>query len=109
MSFYTEAVERNLEGLSHVSVGPLYCCRKCRDLWCPSDNKEPEDEGSFSCAPCDTCGSVLGGLRYAAHGRLGKRRISSSLDVKDRIVHLEVCVDCVQFLANGTEKGESES
>jgi len=56
------------------------------------------DEGGFSWRPCELCGSQLGGDRYAAHGYSDRHGI----------VHYDVCVDCVMYLANGEEYPESE-
>ena len=83
MSKYTEAVERGLEGLSHVSGGICPGCPDCPEV----------DEGFFSHAPCDCCNSTLGGDRYAAHGA----------DPDGDLIHLDVCPDCVAYLANGEE------
>jgi len=51
-------------------------------------NEEVGDEGEFSWQPCELCHSTLGGQRYAAH----------ALDSNDELIHLEICVDCVQNL-----------
>jgi hypothetical protein len=45
------------------------------------------DEGSFSWRPCELCGSTLGGDRFIAHTGRGD--------------HLEICADCLVYLANG--------
>lgn len=49
------------------------------------------DEGGFSWAGCDSCGSSLGGNLSPAHyiGDAGE------------IVHCSVCVDCMMYHANG--------
>lgn len=46
------------------------------------------DEPSFSWQPCELCGSTLGGDRYSGHGR----------EPNDNIVHVEICLDCLQSL-----------
>ncbi len=91
MSRFTEAVERALNGLEHVSVGyvPYDKCGEC-----PEEQDESiGDEGYFSWSACDCCGSGLGGTRYAAHG----------IDANGDIVHLNVCQDCVWYITYGEE------
>lgn len=92
MSAFTKAVENGLTGLEHVSVGYM-SYEKCGDCPIGGDESDCGDEGHFSWSACDCCGSSLGGTRYAAHG----------LDSEGNIVHLDVCVDCLQFIANGEE------
>lgn len=48
-------------------------------------------ETEFSWSACDACGSTLGGDRTPAHG----------LDTNGAVLHMHVCVDCVEYLANG--------
>lgn len=84
MSAYTDAVERGLEGFTHESVGSSEGCDQC---------PEGEDEGHFSWESCEVCGAGLGGTRYAAH----------ACDAEGNVVHLEICVDCLAYLANGEE------
>jgi hypothetical protein len=57
------------------------------------ENDELPDEGGISRHPCECCGSGLAGTRYAAHG----------FDAHDELNHLEVCVDCLCYIANGDE------
>lgn len=94
---YLEALEHNLRGLSHVSAGACPTCEHCGPF-------DPDDcdacdvanEGGFSWSSCDACGSSLGGDRYPAHG------FSKPFDNGDDIlVHLDVCADCLCYLANG--------
>ena len=82
---FQKAVESGLEGLDAVSPGAM------PDRVCCEDNEH--DEPYFSWSPCDCCSSRLGGDRYAAHG----------IDEDGDIVHLDVCVDCLMYLANGDE------
>ncbi len=51
------------------------------------------DEGGFQFHDCEGCRSPLGGDRYCAHDGDGN--------------HYDVCVDCVQYLANGVLPDES--
>ena len=98
--FLAEYAERT-RGLSYVSPGH---CRKCAT--CDTCDRHPRescecfDEGFFSKSPCDTCGDTLHGKRYPAHGFRGKTR------PRGRPVHLDVCDDCLQYVANGTVPGE---
>lgn len=85
MSEFTERVEANLKGIEHVSTGYALGCNCCPEL--------DEDEGGFSWSSCASCGSTLGGNRYSAHG----------IVEGGRLIHLEVCEDCLCFLANGDE------
>jgi hypothetical protein len=85
MSKFTDAVESNLDGFELIACGKAESCPEC-----PSG----EDEGSFSWRSCDSCGSPLGGTRYAAHG-IEKTGIEP--------VHLDICVDCLLYHANGVE------
>lgn len=107
MSEYTEAVERGLLGLDFVSVGLAAYCQECRraygigdegqqDFQDSIDTGETIDEGGFSWQSCGCCGSHLGGNRYAAHG----------FNSAGELVHLEVCEDCLCYIANGDEPEE---
>jgi hypothetical protein len=87
MSKFTDAVEQGTEGLDYLSTGYA-----SHDL-CDECLEEQDDEGFFSWSSCDCCGSSLGGTRYAAHGR----------DKDGNLVHLDVCSDCLMYLANGDE------
>jgi len=95
---YEQAVEHGLAGLSAVSPGDNKECGECYPdaNRCPHCNKLDVDESdcvetSFSGNSCDICRRNLGGNRYPAHG----------LDKDDKLVHLEICVDCTYYLAYG--------
>jgi hypothetical protein len=91
MSAYTDAVEQELKGLEHISIGylPYEVCNEC-----PEDqNEDCGDEGHFSWSACGSCGSTLGGTRYTAHAK----------DNDGRLYHFDVCEDCVQYLTYGDE------
>jgi hypothetical protein len=91
MSAFTDAVERGTDGLDYLSTGylPHKSCREC-----PKEQLEPNMGGGwFSCAPCNCCGSELGGARYAAHGR----------DKDGTLVHLDVCEDCLMATSRKAE------
>lgn len=102
MSAFTEAVKRHLADLEAVSTGFNCRCKTCRErrdfeteaeAQVAQDAGEVVDEGSFSWRQCDTCGSTLGGDRHDAH----------ALDRFGVIVHMDVCTDCLMYLANGDE------
>ena len=103
MSEFTKSVEHYCEGY-HVAVGASASCAECRqDYGIDDDVTQDEaqeqmiDEGAFSCAQCDSCGSILGGDRYAAHG------IPQDYKAGGDTYHLSICVDCLMFHANGDE------
>ena len=102
MSTYTLAVEHNLTGLEAVSTGLCPGCQDCADAHGYEtlaaydeayEAGEVCDEGSFSWVDCDICDSSLGGDRYVWHA------------IIDGEIHhwSNACVDCVAYLANGTE------
>ena len=120
-SRFVAAFEAATKGLETLSVGawPLDPCKECRgtgrsapdtDCYacegigklceCPGCSNEGDkesgarDEGSFSWSSCDACGSSLGGDRFAGHALVGPEK---------NIVHLNVCCDCLMFIANGDE------
>lgn len=87
-------------GIEHISTGIYSKCSDCQSAWDMDEaaleaacaNDEVIDEGGFSWSQCDTCGSHLGGNRYAAHGFIG-----------ERVIHLDVCEDCLIYIANGDQ------
>ena len=118
-SRYVAAFEAQTKGLEALSVGawpldPCVACagtgladgdscydcdgtgKGCECQQCPAGGDEDgaRDEGSFSWSSCDTCGSSLGGDRFAGHALVGPGK---------NIVHLDVCCDCLMFIANGDE------
>lgn len=100
-SSYMRSFERMTRGLAHISVGLWGLCRECaaafgmdqEEFASKVESGEAFDEGGFSWQHCDTCGSGLGGMRYAAH----------AFDHKKSPVHLDVCGDCLNYIANGDE------
>ena len=84
---YQEAFARWTKDLVGLNTGLASCCPECGDF-----NEEIGDEGGFSWSQCDTCGSTLGGNRYAAHG---------FAEGDDTPIHLDVCEDCLCYIANG--------
>ena len=83
--------------LRTISPGICSQCEQCQSDY-GLDEEELDsycrtvgDEGGFSWQDCEGCRSTLGGDRFAAHG------IGDNGD----ICHLDVCYDCLQYLANG--------
>ncbi len=96
MSDYSGAVERELAGLTHESIGAIAGCAECWDGFTDQDDDESRElaeEPGFSWASCDSCGSTFGGDRHPAHA------VTSDGD----IIHLDVCTDCVMYLGAGEE------
>lgn len=94
MSKFTNAVERNLEGLSHVAPG----CKGPECEYADGDDNH-QCESHFSWSPCDSCGSTLGGDRQTAYAFT----IDDDGHIGDDPVKLSICVDCVMYHANGDE------
>ena len=63
------------------------------------DEQQAADEGGFSWSSCDCCGSNLGGDRYPAHTWRSDQPLTSA----GSLIHLDICTDCLLFLANGDE------
>ena len=105
---FRSAVDVSLAGLSAVSVGACDGCDECYRFLCDSSNpteeeREAAEEPNFSSSWCDGCGSSFGGDRHPAHAYLESPHPATRLD---HLIHLEVCCDCVQYIANGEEPQE---
>lgn len=86
---YERNVKDNLKGLSFVSTGSCPGCGECGlDEEATEEQRSAAEEGHFSWSDCDCCGQSLGGARYPAHGR----------DKDGRIIHLDVCEDCLYYI-----------
>lgn len=92
MSKYTDSVELWTDG-AQLAAGPCPGCEECGLGDVDSmDTEEYElaNEGeSFSSSQCECCGSTFAGERHYAH----------SIDEEHGILHWDVCVDCLLFLA----------
>lgn len=77
--------------------GRICECSSCSDF-----DPDIGDEGSFSWSECECCGSSLGGTRHAAHGLISRTKYGR----KTVLIHLDVCTDCLMFIANGDLPGE---
>ena len=95
MSDFEQAFEQQTAGLDYLSAG---ACPGCADCGLEVDHTDDEydmaNEGHFSRSWCDTCGSRFGGDRYPAHANLAET---------GELVHLDVCTDCLMYMANGEE------
>lgn len=96
---YLAAHAECVSGLEAVSSGICGACPDCqrahgmtpRAFYAACEAGRVCDEPSFSWGRCEGCGSGLGGDRHAGH----------ALDANGDLLHLELCTDCVLFLANG--------
>ena len=111
MSEFAKSVDHYLEGIDHANAGPCPGCAGCGLEDC--DDMEDEryelaSEPSFSWSQCDGCGSTFGGDRHYAHGFVlpGDRTEADGPRYPNdpgEIIHLDVCTDCLLYLANGDE------
>lgn len=93
---YQGRVERGLKGLEHVSTGPCPGCNDCGLSESPTEAEyDAAQDGGFSWSGCDVCGSGLGGTRHPAHG------FRKMPEGPDRMIHLNVCSDCLHFIEYG--------
>lgn len=94
---YEDAVAAWLDGIDSPNVG---ACPGCDDCGLADDADDDAvqlaEEPNFSWTQCDACGSTLGGDRHPAHGFL-----AGPEPLRDRLVHLSVCTDCVFYLTYG--------
>jgi len=106
VSAFTEAVERNLKGVEHLSVGRNHKCDECC-VGIADDQRDGnsilEDEGHFSWSACEGCGSEFGGNRYAAHGIIPVLMGANADRRVETMIHMDVCADCLAYIANGQE------
>ena len=96
---WKEGFERNTKGIDAISTGFSPVCEECREAHGICCRYKAEamyevgdivDEPHFSWNACDFCDSGLGGDREAAHGWIG-----------DKLVHFNICTDCVVYINNG--------
>jgi hypothetical protein len=100
MNTFEKRFKNGLLGLHSESSGFSYICPECIDYYgfcCKHSAKaayekgEIVDEPSFSHESCDICNSNISGNRYIAH----------AMTKNNDILHLEICQDCVLYMANG--------
>ncbi len=98
---YIDAFNRRTSDLQFLSCG---ICSKCSDCQSTFDAGELTlerliqdgltDEGGYSRSGCDCCGSSLYQMLYAGHAYV-------DLGGKQVLTHLDLCVDCMLYIANG--------
>ena len=88
---FEQAVAEGSEGLKFLSPGVCCECGTCRAYLGYHESGGIAEDPTFSHSPCHLCNSIFAGDRWIAHGR-------DEID----IVHLEICGDCLQYIANGT-------
>lgn len=96
---FEESIRANWPDEYHLSAGICPTCPDCqndygmtpRAFFLAYEAGEIDDEGSFSWLDCECCGSSFGGDRYAAHYN----------ETDGTIGHIEICVDCLAYIANG--------
>ena len=105
MSEFTDAIEANWPDYM-IAAGASATCSECTD----GDEIDPDDqealqaydEGHFSRWPCDSCDSTLAGDRHNAHA-IHKEAFGPDAKRPGDVHHLNICVDCLLFHANGDE------
>ena len=100
MSKFTSSVSHFCDGLTVApGIARPDICPECPDIDFDDDNERHfYEEGGFSSSQCDSCGSTLAGDRFTAHG----------IAADKEIYHLDICVDCLMFHANGDEPEQWE-
>lgn len=96
---FEQAIAANWPGDEIISPGICPTCPNCqydhnmspRAFYSAYQKDEIPDESSYSNARCDCCGLYLSGDRYVAHHVTADSKVS----------HLEICGDCLCYLANG--------
>ena len=108
MSKFTNAIEHNWPDYT-IAPGATTSCDSCfqglsqEEKDNLSDQEQQTwDEGGFSWSECDSCSSTLGGNRFSAHA-LHHEAFGPNAKQPNNIHHIEICVDCLMFHANGEE------
>jgi len=106
MTTFTQSVDHHCKDLT-VDTGPCPGCDDCglADVHDMDDELyDMASEAWFSRFQCDSCGSTFGGDRFYAHGTV---RIPGPPALgwvhSDEVIHLNICVDCLFYHANGDE------
>jgi hypothetical protein len=94
---FVERIAEYTKGIDHISPGICPGCETCQQQWGLSEAELEAgmgagsviDEPHMSGSICETCGDVAGD-RHAAHGFVGAR-----------LLHLDICPDCLCYFANG--------
>ena len=105
MSKFTKAIERNWPDYT-IAPGTSHKCDECtQGVEIDEDDIETlqmYNEGSFSWQECESCGSTLGGERHNAHA-IHKEAFGPDAKQPDNVHHVDICIDCLIFYANGDE------
>lgn len=99
---YLVEFDRRTKGLKYLSSGICAACCDCQSNYGYDSPGELEraivdglcDEGGISRAGCDCCGNSLQQKLYDGHAFI-------ELNGKEVLTHLDLCEDCVMFIANG--------
>lgn len=90
---YEDAFEKGTKDLIHLSSSRIpEICIDCEEF---SHDETENNEAFFSHRPCEICNRPLGGDRYVAHGWF------ITPDLKQHIVHMEICSDCLYYMEYG--------
>ena len=105
MTDFTDAIAYNWPDYV-IAPGSSTECHECTcgDDIDPNDIEalQAYDEGSFSWSECDSCGSTLGGDRHNAHA-IHREAFGPDAKRPNDVHHVDICVDCLLFHANGDE------
>lgn len=93
MPYDKETADRNAAELKFFSVGACPGCYGCMTEDIEHGDQIPvgAGEAELSSSSCDLCDTNMAGWRGPAH----------YVDDDGEIQHLEVCVDCTMYVANG--------
>lgn len=103
MCKFTDAIDSNWPDYV-IAPGASHSCHECtggEDI--DSDDYkalQAYDEGSFSWHECDSCSSTFGGNRFNAHA-IHKEAFGPEAKRPNDVHHVDICVDCLMFHANG--------
>ncbi len=107
MSEFTDAIAHRMDGREAISTGICSGCGLCLNTY-GYDTQEAldedyglgnlTDEPHFSKSPCDCCGSSMSGDRHDAHFTIPDSKGSV---IGQPLHHMEICTDCLLYLANG--------
>ena len=106
MTDFTDAIAARWDSTWAIFPGAAKSCDDCANHLTreekdalPDEDWQAFDEGSFSWAPCDSCGTTLGGDRHAAHAW---QQATADNRLGD-LCHVDICTDCLLFHANGDQ------
>jgi hypothetical protein len=109
MSDFQQSFEQHTKDFSFLYPGKAAVCGECLASNGVENTGEIDamqqqlyelEEPHFSWSPCQACGSTLGGDRYVAHGDITEKSAQFHAGNTSELIHLHVCVDCIQYIAN---------